>query len=183
MRFIHTRSRSGSRARRGLSLPELMISMSITVMLLTATGAAFSASASAVEMNDRFFRASQAARVTVNQLLTEIRRCDKVDVADAIMEVTRPLEDRGPMEARRRYEYDAVNKRVTIQIIKTDETRGPLYTLASNVAAAKFGEPEMVKGENEAWIVVRVPISLTTQIGSNEVMINGAAAPRRSQKY
>ena len=66
--------------RRGLSLPEIMIGLAITVLLLTATAAAFNASAQAVSMNDKFFRASQSARVSLNQVLTEIRRCDAVSV-------------------------------------------------------------------------------------------------------
>ena len=63
---------------RGLSIVEVMISLTISAFLLVAVAAAYNASANAVEMNDRFFRATQAGRVTLNQLLTEIRRADSV---------------------------------------------------------------------------------------------------------
>jgi len=57
-----------------------MISLAISAMLLTAVAAAFSASSEAIEINDQFFRASQAARVSMNQILTEIRRANAVQV-------------------------------------------------------------------------------------------------------
>jgi len=80
------------RPRRGLSIVEVMISLTITSFLLVAVAAAYNASASAVEMNDRFFRATQAGRVTMNQLLTEIRRADFVACAptsDSVMSPAR----------------------------------------------------------------------------------------------
>src|SRR5215218_4356873 len=77
-------------ARRGLSIVEVMISLTICSFLLVAVAAAYNASASAVEMNDRFFRATQAGRVTMNQLLTEIRRADAVQVFTDHIDVIRP---------------------------------------------------------------------------------------------
>src|SRR3954470_14247930 len=83
--------RSGARPARGLSIIEVMISLTISAFLLVAVAAAYSASADAVEMNDKFFRATQAGRVTMNQLLTEIRRADSVDVIDSrTINVIRP---------------------------------------------------------------------------------------------
>jgi prepilin-type N-terminal cleavage/methylation domain-containing protein len=169
-------------ARKGLSLIELMISLSISVMLLVAAGTAFNASAQAVQMNDRFFRASQASRVTMNQLLTEVRRCDSVAVSSTYVDVIRPMEDLTTGEIYRRFAYDATNKRITIQIFQAGGVGGTIYTLASNVSAATFGPAEMVKDANQAWVVVRVPISITVTVGSNDITLNGAAAPRRAQK-
>src|SRR5205823_7082731 len=64
--------------RRGMSIAEVMISMAIAALLLVGVSAAYTASADAVEANDNFFRATQAGRVTMTQLLTEIRRADSV---------------------------------------------------------------------------------------------------------
>ena len=49
-----------------------MISLAISASLLTAIAAAFSASSQAIETNDQVFRAPQAARVTINQIITEV---------------------------------------------------------------------------------------------------------------
>jgi len=72
---------SRSRVRRALSLLEVMISLAISSMLLTAIAAAFQSSSQVIQNNDQFFRATQSARVAINQILTEIRRCDSIDDA------------------------------------------------------------------------------------------------------
>src|SRR3954470_5728397 len=105
--------------RRGLSIVEVMISLTITSFLLVAVAAAYNASASAVEMNDRFFRATQAGRVTMNQLLTEIRRADFVACSPGydLIYVTRPASVRAAtMEDSREFKYDPATKKVTLQI-------------------------------------------------------------------
>src|SRR5699024_1418792 len=66
------------RRSRGLGLVELLISLAITASLLTAIAAAFSSSASLIDNNDKFFRATQSGRVALHQILTEVRRCDSV---------------------------------------------------------------------------------------------------------
>src|SRR5213083_3082890 len=104
------------RARFGLSLVEVMISLAITSFLLVAVAAAYSASADAVEMNDRFFRATQAGRVTMNQLLTEIRRADSVQVFTDHIDVIRPQPSRLPKETFRTFQYDAANKQMKLQV-------------------------------------------------------------------
>ena len=55
--------------RRGMSIVEVLISLAIVAMLLTAVAAAFSSSAQIIETNDQFFRASQAARVSLTRMM------------------------------------------------------------------------------------------------------------------
>jgi len=168
--------------RRGLSLPEIMIGLTITVLLLTATAAAFNASASAVSMNDKFFRASQSARVSLNQLMVEIRRCDAVSVNSTYIDIIRPTEEMTPGEVFRRIAYDATNQKLTVQVFQAGNVGGPVRTLANNVTAITFGPADMVKDANQAWVVVRVPVAVTVTVGNNVITLNGAAAPRRAQK-
>ena len=70
----HNKQAQRNALRHGLSLVEILISLAISASLLTAIAAAFSASASVIEKNDEVFRATQAARVTMLHLLTEIRQ-------------------------------------------------------------------------------------------------------------
>jgi prepilin-type N-terminal cleavage/methylation domain-containing protein len=168
--------------RRGLSLPEVMIGLAITVLLLTATAAAFNASAQAVSMNDMFFRASQSSRVSLNQLMVEIRRCDAVSVNTTYIDIIRPPEDLTPGEVFRRFSYDSAGQKLTIQIFQAGNVGGPVRTVANNVTAVTFGPADMVKDANQAWVVVRVPVMVTVTVGNNAITLNGAAAPRRAQK-
>src|SRR5689334_4299813 len=86
------------RARRrrariaGMGLIEIMIALTICAVLLVACATAFTASASAINNNDAFMRCSQAGRVTLNQILAEIRNCADLDMSTAnTIKVMRPL--------------------------------------------------------------------------------------------
>jgi type II secretory pathway pseudopilin PulG len=174
-----------ARRGRGLSIAEVMISLTISSFLLVAVAAAYSASADAVEMNDKFFRATQAGRVTMNQLLTEIRRADYILVAptkDSII-VTRPQVNRMPEEKSREYKYDPNTRKITLQIFfeRPDLTvySSPAYSLASNVEWAEFATPDRIQDVTGQWLDVRVPVTIDVKIGTNSVRLSGSSSPRR----
>src|SRR5436190_19706856 len=72
--FLSNRRRSRPAHRAGLGMVEALISLAICAALLTAVAAAFRASADAIDENDQFFRATQAARVACTRILTQVRR-------------------------------------------------------------------------------------------------------------
>src|SRR3954454_7713215 len=119
------------RSRRGLTLMEAMVSISITTMLLAGIAASFVSSANAVSANDQFSRATQAARVTMNQVLVECRRADAVQCSSTTaydyFDVIRPVEVLDPNEVYRRYRYDATNKQITLTIHYADGTDSAAY--------------------------------------------------------
>ena len=178
-------------ARRGLSLVEAMISLSITSMLLVAVAAAFTGSSEAIQVNDTFFRCTQASRITMNQLLAEIRNCDSLDMSTAnTIKIIRPASGGANQlyalqtnEISRAFVYDTAGKRITLQISYSGGTFSPVYELANNVTACQFGPPDMGLDYNNATIPIRVPITLSVSAGNNTIVLNGAAAPRRAMKY
>lgn len=179
----------------GLSLPEAMISLAISAMLLISVAAAFSSSSQAIEMNDNFFRSTQAARVTLSQILLEIRNCDSLDMSVAnTINIIRPTYTAGsgqllyrvvgpPAEVSRAFVYNSTSQQVTMQISYSDGSTSPLYVLANNVSACAFGPAVMGLDYNNATIPVRVPLTITVSIGGNMIVLNGAASPRRAMKY
>lgn len=181
---MNGRNRLAPPARRGLSLVEVMISLAISTFLLVAVAAAYNASADAVEMNDKFFRATQAGRVTMNQLLTEIRRADSVQVYSDYIDIIRPDASKLPNEVYRTYRYHADTKKMTIQIHYKPAVvavpDGPEYSLASNVSGVTFGPPVTVTGSNNTTVTVRVPVTVVVKVGSNEVRLSGSSGPRRA---
>jgi hypothetical protein len=190
MRFTFIQQRSETNAltrataqprRRGLSFPEVMISLAITAMLLVGVSSAFVASSAAINHNDEFFRATQAARISLNQITSEIRRADVVQVTTTQIDVQRPDEDLSAAnEIYRRFSYDSVGKRLTLQIFYSGGTTSPLYTLARNVASASFGPAETGTDAAGLTVVARTPISLRVTVGKNSVSLAGAAGPRRA---
>ena len=195
------RTQKRSKVCRGLSLPEMMISLAITTTLLVAVAAAFSASANAIDLNDTFFRSTQAARVSMNQILGEIRNCSSVDVKDYTngMKITRTIplngltgyysatqNSGGSYEASRMFMYDTAGQRLTMQINYADGTSSPVYELATNVTACSFGPvpaADYVTDANQTVIPKHVPIQITVQVGSNTITLNGSAAPRVAMQY
>ena len=169
------RSTAARRLRYGLSLVEVMVSLAIAATLLTAAAAAFNASSQVVQENDEFFRATQAARISLNQMLTQVRR-GRVPLAaggQALRLTTAADEDVT-------YRYLPANQRLVL-ITNADGT-DPDYTLASNVS---FMTIDVEAGKNAigADCVARVSVTIRVRVGSNEVTLTGAAAPRRNLQY
>ena len=83
------------RRRFGVTMMEMMVSMTITSMLLAGVAGSFVSSANVVTANDAFFRASQAARVTLNQVVVECRRAEAVQCSNTgiynYFEIIRPV--------------------------------------------------------------------------------------------
>lgn len=187
---MNTRSnncgRPARRARRGLSMIEAMIAMSISSMLLVAVSGAFTASSQAVETNDQFFRASQTARVVLHQMLGEIRRADSVQCDTngdtSYFDVIRPAEDKIALEVYRRYKYDSTTRQLTLTIYEPADVVLQKYVLANNVEAAAFGPPQTGPDSNNVVVVQRLPVTVTVKVGSNYIALNGAAGPRRALK-
>jgi prepilin-type N-terminal cleavage/methylation domain-containing protein len=178
-------TRRPARARRGLSMIEAMIAMSISSMLLVAVSGAFTASSNAVETNDQFFRASQTARVVLHQMLGEIRRADLVNcdpLDTTYFDVIRPAEDMTLGEVYRRYKYDDKTRRLTLTIYKPGDVVSANYVLANNVDAAAFGPPQKGDNANNTLVVQRLPVTVTVKVGNNYIALNGAAGPRRALK-
>ena len=178
---------SRSRRRHGLSMMETLVSIAITSMLLSGLATAFVSSADAVEQNEQFFRATQASRITLNQVLVECRRADALQCSNAApydyFDVIRPEEVLETNEVFRRYQFDATAKQITLTIHYNDNTTSPSYVMVRNVEAAEFGPPQTGKDSNNAVVVQRLPVVLTVKVGKNVVTLNGAAGPRRAMSF
>ncbi|HET6250801.1 MAG TPA: prepilin-type N-terminal cleavage/methylation domain-containing protein [Tepidisphaeraceae bacterium] len=170
-------SRARSR-RRGLSLIEAVIALAITATLLTALAAAFHASAQTVANNNSFFRCTQTARLTLDDIVTELRQADSVQVDDSGSRVRliRPRQRLTEGEIDREYAYDPAARRITLQIFYADAKESPVYELAGNISACEFGAPDANGGK------ACIPISLTCSDGSASVSLHGAVTPRRAER-
>lgn len=150
--------------RTGLSLVEVLLAVAITAALLTAAAAAFMATSSAIEHNERFFRAAQGARVGVNRIMADVRRCEAGVVDPDSLELTLPDGE------KRLYLYDSVNKRLTLTF--PDAATPTAHVLARNVTSAEF------RTDDKA-----VSLVLNIEYGSNKVSLSGSATPRRLVAY
>ncbi len=157
--------------RTGLGLVEGMISLAIVAMLLTAAGAAFCSSGQAIEVNDEFFRASQAARVSINRMLTQCRKGTVLttSTSDSLNFNTDLMQDVS-------YAYDSTNDQLLF--VTNDVTTDPDYVLARNVTACTFSYVHGTNPATNADCIARVAISITVTVGNNSITLCGSAAPR-----
>ena len=188
------------RTRTGLSLSEVLISLAISATLLTAIAAAFQSSTSVIENNQKFFRASQSARVALNQIVTEVRRADALVDRDTVittgpsgpftvqginanrLPIFRPAETRLPQEMVRIYRYDPATQRLLLSFQDDDGTLSPEYPLAENVQSSPFSW-DVGTDANNSDCVARVAVALDVKVGDNNVRLSGSVAPRRSLTY
>lgn len=163
------------RLRRAMSLVEVLVSLGIAAMLLSAVSAALVASAAAIEENDEQFRCIQAARVCMMQILTEIRRAHAVSVPSAgrVDLITADGRDRT-------YLYDPASRRLLL--VTNDDPDDRDYELAGGVSACSFAA-DVWTDPGGITHVVRVTASLVVQTDNNRIRLTGSAAPRREQIY
>jgi type II secretory pathway pseudopilin PulG len=206
-RLVPARS-AARRHRLGLSLVELLISLAITAMLLTAVATSYSASASAIEVNDQLFRATQSGRVSLAQILAAVRKCDscqvgsKVDNDDvaALLSATSPvmpvlnknnldvftpateLPNGSTIESERvSYQFDPATKR--LKFIRLEADGVPEYTLASNIESCTFTADLEQNADNKQVRTIRVIVSMVVKVGNHTVRLSGSAVPRRLLEY
>ncbi|HEY7088173.1 MAG TPA: prepilin-type N-terminal cleavage/methylation domain-containing protein [Tepidisphaeraceae bacterium] len=153
--------------RAGLSLIECLISLAIAATLLTAVAAAYEASANAIRLNDEFFRASQAARVSINHILEEVRGCQAFDPpVDNVLSLTT---NNGKTHT---YAYDKDAR--TLTLTRDD---APIGFPATVVLARNVDAVDIQANDQSISITVRVGI------GTNTITLNGSALLRRMQVF
>jgi competence protein ComGF len=149
-----------------LTLIDTMLSLAISSSLLVAVGAAFNASSKAIQYNDQFAQAVQSARISINQIMTEVRRSSGYPTVSvdnkSIDMMTYGLE-------HRIYVY-LPNQTLTI----TRENVNPWITntIATNVTDCKFYDD----GKS-------ITMNVTVKVGNNQMVLCGSATPRRSVVY
>lgn len=213
---MRNRLNTGSIQRRrwrGMSMIELMVALAISSTLLVAVGMAWTASADAVESNDKFFRATQSVRIVMTQLMSEVRRCQSINDSmwnvsdfditsgDHLRLTTGTLERpfgtpaRGSLDLEWKYvpantqftnpfTGELVPASPTGQIKLLNHTAGQE---AVNTVADNVTSCEFRwKFELDAGGLPSpaiVSVSITTSVGGNSVTVTGSAAPRTNIIY
>jgi prepilin-type N-terminal cleavage/methylation domain-containing protein len=155
------------RRRAGLSLIECLISLAIAATLLTAVAAAYEAAANAIRLNDEFFRASQAARVSINQILAEVRKCQSFEPpAGNVLRIT-------TINGKtHEFAYNTADR--TLTLTRDD---APLGFPATVIMARNVDAVDMEANDDSVSITVRVGV------GNNSITLNGSALLRRKQTF
>jgi type II secretory pathway pseudopilin PulG len=171
--------RTSKTLRSGLAMVEAMISLAIASALLTAVGVAFSSSAQAVKINDEFFRATQASRVSLTRIMQQVRlgSVDELSTITSLHLIT----NGAPIPRDVTYTYDATSKELRM-ITNDDLTDAAYYVMARGVTQCKF-IVDLGKDYNNTDCVSRVTMNVAVKKGNNEIFLSGSGAPRRNVVY
>src|SRR5437016_4016708 len=153
-----------SRRRAGFTLVELLLSLAISAALLTAAAGAYNAAGSAIEDNDRFFRAAQQGRVCMAKFVKEVRQATKVL---SVSSTQVHLIDVAGHDRVWQYTAATANAPGMIQVI--DNTAVTTRTAASNVNYAAFNYKSGLIPNKTTW-PVQVSFVLQAMIGSDQVV-------------
>ncbi|GEM_PF-4473777 len=150
--------------RRGFTLVEVLVSLAIGTMLMTAVGSALYASSRSLKANQDFGDATRTAQAALRTLSTAVRTAFQCDVgsgaaidtstgASNVLYVT-PLNASGVAGSKVAYIYDAVNKNLlldttapappvnaTVLASVRDRMAGSnptVFVLASQISSASF---------------------------------------------
>lgn len=172
--------RGRAQIRRGFTLLELLLALGICAMLLTALAAMVQSSAQTIKLNDSYFRATQTARVAMQQLCAAIRGAGRVEISGDGMglEITVARSQRAPGELNRVYRFDPASHRIVLVV---RSSHGSIEReVAQDVAAARFEAPAVRTSASGQTTIVSVPLSITCTIDDATVTLNGSAAPMQS---
>lgn len=150
--------------KHGLGLVEALISLTITATLLTAVAMAFSASSSAIEMNDQFYRAQQSARISLNQVMDQVRKCQSGSVSTTSLTLTNSAGD------VRTYSLSGTDLSLAYQA--PGSSTAQTAKMASNITTLQF----TTNGNSISMLV-------TVAVGANQITLCGSAFPRRLIVY
>lgn len=171
------------RRSRGLSLVELLISLAISVMLLTAVAAAFHSTTTAIEVNDRFFRASQTARIAMTQMTAAVRQSDSCQVGAADQQTGSAVDNATNLDiitpVGRMYSYVYAPAAEELRVVLHEATGDVTRVLARNVVSCDFDS----KLDLTPKRTVRVNITLIVEVDNQRLLLSGSAVPRREMVY
>jgi prepilin-type N-terminal cleavage/methylation domain-containing protein len=154
---------------RAFTLPEVLISLALISLLLLAMTGMFSAAGSAWEMNDRYARAVQQARVAENLVMTELRRAQSIGtLSSSTINFTACPTDFSGHSITIAYNNNGASSNPNT-LTFTDATTGVTSVLASNVSSALFTYNAAKTG---------ISMDVTIQIDANSISLSDSAAPR-----
>ncbi len=158
---------------RGFTIPELLITLAITGLLLAAIAAVFNASVMNYRTNEDIIRVTNNTRQALSRITSQLRTAEAVDPNSPANECT--LVTAGGENITFRYS-SSDNK-----LYLTDNSTGSDYVLCDNVTAMTFTRQTGIDDDGETF-VKSVQISMTLVSGSAERKVSAAAVIRRNLK-
>ncbi|GEM_PF-1536755 len=177
-------NKNANRKKTAFTLIEILVSLAITAILLSAVAMVFSASLVNYQENQRLYESSITARQAMERMTSQLRtaiwvdpyapddECDFITHLDG--DHSHGREDIGCEHCRHfAYSFDSENNRLVLLDIDNDTD----HILCENVTGIKFRR-ETATQEDEVY-VRSVQIKMTVGEGSASQTLTGAAVVRK----
>ena len=159
----------------GLTVVELLLTLSIATILLTGVATAIHASFKNYQENEDMFKAINSARQALLRITSELRTADAADPASPANECSLITANGDDIT----YRYNNADNK--LYLITNYDSTDPDYVLCENVTAMTFTKQTFV--EDTQTKVRSVQISITVSHGNAERKISGAAVIRRNLNW
>ena len=158
--------------KKAFTIVELLISLAITALLLTAVATAFNASLQNFQENEEIFQAMNSGRQALQRMTTQLRTADWVNPASPPNECgLRVLAIADPNIT---YSYNNGK----LYLMTDDNLTDPDYVLCDHITKMTFIKDPSFPGAN----VTSVQISMTVEVGNNQQTVSSAAVIRKNLK-
>jgi len=164
------------RYHRGFTIVELLISLAITAILLTAIAVAFNASIINYTENQNIFKAINSARQALTRITTEVRTAEKVYVDGETVAQCSILTADNRLIRYQYYDSNSTAERKGKLYLETSVSGIPGHLLCDNVADMRFDKTQSSKNS----FAKNVQISMTVVSGDVRQTVSAAAVVRRN---
>ena len=171
--------RRNGRHRPAFTLVELLISLAIMALLLTATAAALVAATRSVASNADVVQSTALGRLALEQVMRQVRQCAGCEIGEAAQQsagITRAATLRvvDPSGGITIYTLRDVDQTLTLTTAAGDR-----FVLARNVSAGEFiGQVEIDEAGHARTTAVRLELTITPPDGA-PLAVSASAKPRR----
>ena len=170
------------KTRQGFTIVEMLLALAILAVLLSAVAVAMYASLHNYGENTEIAELTQAARVVLNRMMSEVRTADAVDSASQRVTIIPPQPDSGNV-TEIEYELDGgvLYCRRTVSGVQTSES---LIASDEDVEVTGFTVTREtgINGE-EVEYTKSVTATLDLKSGDNTFSVTASACPRRNMTY
>ena len=167
--------------RRGFTIVEMLMALTILAILLSAVAVAMHASLKNYGENTKIAELTQASRVVLNRMMSEIRTTDGVDSASQRVTIIPPTNPEGLTEIEYELNGGVLYCRRTVSGVQTSES---LIASDEEVQVTGFSIVRETGIDGEGLTYTKsVTTRMDLESGGNTLSVTASACPRRNLAY
>ena len=168
---VHEPSQRALRRSLGLSMVEILISLSISALLLTACAAAFQSSFKSLEDNADHSEISHHVRGLLHRMTEQARQADAVSVTNGQNDLN--ILVGGGTNLEYVYQFNSTDNTIYLIINDLVASTSETHALLEDCNDAYFSEETAVDPETSVTYVKRVTAIVDYRIGDNRSLLSG----------